>query len=88
MFAFALASAFVNLAFLLTKMISLFINVFLGTCWHLRRLDWCEEVGEPLMDEVNKWRTIVISQYNTILLTFCFCLHSFQVLVELKNVGL
>lgn len=79
MFAFALASAFVNLAFLLTKMISLFINVFLGTCWHLRRLDWCEEVGEPLMDEVNKWRTIVISQYNTILLTFCFCLHSFQV---------
>ncbi|KAM4542615.1 ubiquitin carboxyl-terminal hydrolase 40 isoform 2-T2 [Odontesthes bonariensis] len=22
-----------------------------GTCWHLRRLDWCEEVGEPLMDE-------------------------------------
>lgn len=54
MFAFALASAFVNLAFLFTKMISLFINVFLGTCWHLRRLDWCEEVGEPLMDEVNE----------------------------------
>ncbi|XP_068607993.1 ubiquitin carboxyl-terminal hydrolase 40 [Brachionichthys hirsutus] len=22
-----------------------------GTCWHLSRLDWCEEVGEPLMDE-------------------------------------
>lgn len=22
-----------------------------GTCWHLRRMDWCEEVGEPLMDE-------------------------------------
>ncbi|KAI3367183.1 hypothetical protein L3Q82_008235 [Scortum barcoo] len=22
-----------------------------GTCWHLRRLDWCEEIGEPLMDE-------------------------------------
>ncbi|KAM3871140.1 ubiquitin carboxyl-terminal hydrolase 40 [Diretmus argenteus] len=21
-----------------------------GTNWHLRRLDWCEEVGEPLMD--------------------------------------
>lgn len=54
MFAFALASAFVNLAFLFTKMISSFINVFLGTCWHLRRLDWCEEVGEPLMDEVNE----------------------------------
>lgn len=27
--------------------------VFAGTCWHLRRLDWCEEVGEPLMDEVS-----------------------------------
>uniref|UniRef100_A0A672HVD7 Ubiquitin carboxyl-terminal hydrolase n=1 Tax=Salarias fasciatus TaxID=181472 RepID=A0A672HVD7_SALFA len=23
-----------------------------GSCWHLRKLDWCEEVGEPLMDEV------------------------------------
>ncbi|XP_035388075.1 ubiquitin carboxyl-terminal hydrolase 40 [Electrophorus electricus] len=22
-----------------------------GMCWHLRRMDWCEEVGEPLMDE-------------------------------------
>ncbi|MCJ8750146.1 hypothetical protein PDJAM_G00259220 [Pangasius djambal] len=22
-----------------------------GTYWHLRRMDWCEEVGEPLMDE-------------------------------------
>ncbi|KAB5515425.1 hypothetical protein PHYPO_G00249580 [Pangasianodon hypophthalmus] len=22
-----------------------------GSCWHLRRMDWCEEVGEPLMDE-------------------------------------
>ncbi|XP_068194600.1 ubiquitin carboxyl-terminal hydrolase 40 isoform X2 [Antennarius striatus] len=22
-----------------------------GTCWHLSRLDWCEELGEPLMDE-------------------------------------
>lgn len=27
--------------------------VFAGTCWHLRRLDWCEEVGEPLVDEVS-----------------------------------
>lgn len=27
--------------------------MFAGTCWHLRRLDWCEEVGEPLMDEVS-----------------------------------
>ncbi|TNN48444.1 Ubiquitin carboxyl-terminal hydrolase 40 [Liparis tanakae] len=24
-----------------------------GTCWHLRRLDWCEDVGEPIMDEVS-----------------------------------
>uniref|UniRef100_A0A672HVH5 Ubiquitin specific peptidase 40 n=1 Tax=Salarias fasciatus TaxID=181472 RepID=A0A672HVH5_SALFA len=23
-----------------------------GSCWHLRKLDWCEEVGEPLMDEL------------------------------------
>lgn len=30
--------------------------VFAGTCWHLRRLDWCEEVGEPLMDEVSVGR--------------------------------
>ncbi|XP_046717084.1 ubiquitin carboxyl-terminal hydrolase 40 isoform X2 [Silurus meridionalis] len=22
-----------------------------GMCWHLRRMDWCEEVGEPLLDE-------------------------------------
>lgn len=22
-----------------------------GDSWHLRRLDWCEEIGEPLMDE-------------------------------------
>ena len=24
-----------------------------GDGWHLRRLDWCEEVGEALMDEVS-----------------------------------
>lgn len=27
--------------------------MFAGSCWHLRRLDWCEDVGEPLMDEVS-----------------------------------
>lgn len=31
--------------------------VFAGTCWHLRKLDWCEEVGEPLMDEVSVGRS-------------------------------
>lgn len=39
-----------------------------GTSWHLRRLDWCEEVGEPLMDEdaplselkINSGETLII----------------------------
>ncbi|XP_042613723.1 ubiquitin carboxyl-terminal hydrolase 40-like [Cyprinus carpio] len=22
-----------------------------GASWHLRRVDWCEEIGEPLTDE-------------------------------------
>ncbi|XP_028294265.1 ubiquitin carboxyl-terminal hydrolase 40 isoform X2 [Gouania willdenowi] len=41
-----------------------------GTGWHLRRLDWCEEVGEPLMDEdaslcelkINSGETLVITE--------------------------
>ncbi|XP_049596630.1 ubiquitin carboxyl-terminal hydrolase 40 [Syngnathus scovelli] len=41
-----------------------------GTCWHLRRLDWCEELGEPLNDEdaslselkINNGETLVISE--------------------------
>lgn len=33
--------------------LNVFKCTFAGTCWHLRRLDWCEEVGEPLMDEVS-----------------------------------
>ncbi|XP_051941258.1 ubiquitin carboxyl-terminal hydrolase 40 isoform X1 [Hippocampus zosterae] len=41
-----------------------------GTCWHLRRLDWCEEVGEALNDEdaslaemkINNGETLVISE--------------------------
>uniref|UniRef100_A0AAX7W4P7 Ubiquitin carboxyl-terminal hydrolase n=1 Tax=Astatotilapia calliptera TaxID=8154 RepID=A0AAX7W4P7_ASTCA len=62
-------TSFVNLAFLLTKMISLFINVFLGTCWHLRRLDWCEEVGEPLMDEDASLSELKISNGETLVVT-------------------
>ncbi|XP_077587868.1 ubiquitin carboxyl-terminal hydrolase 40 [Stigmatopora nigra] len=40
------------------------------TCWHLRKLDWCEEVGEALIDEdsslsdlkLNNGETLVISE--------------------------
>ena len=28
-------------------------HAFAGTCWHLRRLDWCEDIGEPIVDEVS-----------------------------------
>uniref|UniRef100_A0A3Q4IF21 Ubiquitin specific peptidase 40 n=1 Tax=Neolamprologus brichardi TaxID=32507 RepID=A0A3Q4IF21_NEOBR len=51
------------------EMISLFINVFLGTCWHLRRLDWCEEVGEPLMDEDASLSELKISNGETLVVT-------------------
>lgn len=42
--------------------------VFPGTCWHLRRLDWCEEVGEPLMDEVSvgRGRDVLVHQRNVV----------------------
>ncbi|XP_077416096.1 ubiquitin carboxyl-terminal hydrolase 40 isoform X1 [Vanacampus margaritifer] len=41
-----------------------------GSCWHLRRLDWCEEVGEALNNEdaslsemkINNGETLVISE--------------------------
>uniref|UniRef100_A0A672SUM4 USP domain-containing protein n=1 Tax=Sinocyclocheilus grahami TaxID=75366 RepID=A0A672SUM4_SINGR len=37
--------------------------------WHLRRVDWCEEIGEPLMDEVG-----LISKINTNpLISFSIC---------------
>uniref|UniRef100_I3IYH6 Ubiquitin carboxyl-terminal hydrolase n=1 Tax=Oreochromis niloticus TaxID=8128 RepID=I3IYH6_ORENI len=62
-------TSFVNLAFLFTKMISSFINVFLGTCWHLRRLDWCEEVGEPLMDEDASLSELKIGNGETLVVT-------------------
>nr|XP_019953723.1 PREDICTED: ubiquitin carboxyl-terminal hydrolase 40 isoform X1 [Paralichthys olivaceus] len=40
-----------------------------GTCWHLRRLDWCEEVGEPLMDEDASLSELKISSGDTLVVT-------------------
>ncbi|XP_022056802.2 ubiquitin carboxyl-terminal hydrolase 40 isoform X2 [Acanthochromis polyacanthus] len=40
-----------------------------GTCWHLRRLDWCEEVGEPLMDEDASLIELKISNGETLVVT-------------------
>ncbi|XP_039992469.1 ubiquitin carboxyl-terminal hydrolase 40 isoform X2 [Xiphias gladius] len=40
-----------------------------GTCWHLRRLDWCEEVGEPLMDEDSSLSELKISSGDTLVVT-------------------
>ncbi|XP_026195845.1 ubiquitin carboxyl-terminal hydrolase 40 isoform X2 [Anabas testudineus] len=40
-----------------------------GTCWHLRRLDWCEEVGEPLMDEDASLSELKISSGETLVIT-------------------
>uniref|UniRef100_A0A3P9AXA9 Ubiquitin specific peptidase 40 n=1 Tax=Maylandia zebra TaxID=106582 RepID=A0A3P9AXA9_9CICH len=40
-----------------------------GTCWHLRRLDWCEEVGEPLMDEDASLSELKISNGETLVVT-------------------
>ncbi|TKS86780.1 Ubiquitin carboxyl-terminal hydrolase 40 [Collichthys lucidus] len=40
-----------------------------GTCWHLRRLDWCEEVGEPLMDEDACLSELKISSGETLIIT-------------------
>ncbi|XP_019110038.2 ubiquitin carboxyl-terminal hydrolase 40 isoform X1 [Larimichthys crocea] len=40
-----------------------------GTCWHLRRLDWCEEVGEPLMDEDACLSELKISNGETLIIT-------------------
>lgn len=38
-----------------------------GTSWHLRRLDWCEEVGEPLMDEDAPLPELKISNGETLI---------------------
>uniref|UniRef100_A0A4W6EAC8 Ubiquitin carboxyl-terminal hydrolase n=1 Tax=Lates calcarifer TaxID=8187 RepID=A0A4W6EAC8_LATCA len=43
--------------------------VLAGTCWHLRRLDWCEEVGEPLMDEDASLSELKISSGETLVVT-------------------
>lgn len=40
-----------------------------GTSWHLRRLDWCEEVGEPLMDEDASLSELKISSGDTLVIT-------------------
>ncbi|XP_041827109.1 ubiquitin carboxyl-terminal hydrolase 40 isoform X2 [Melanotaenia boesemani] len=40
-----------------------------GTRWHLRRLDWCEEVGEPLMDEDASLSELKISNGETLVVT-------------------
>ncbi|XP_039459466.1 ubiquitin carboxyl-terminal hydrolase 40 isoform X1 [Oreochromis aureus] len=40
-----------------------------GTCWHLRRLDWCEEVGEPLMDEDASLSELKIGNGETLVVT-------------------
>ncbi|XP_055015503.1 ubiquitin carboxyl-terminal hydrolase 40 [Boleophthalmus pectinirostris] len=39
-----------------------------GTGWHLRRLDWCEEVGEPLMDEDAPLPDLKISNGETLII--------------------
>lgn len=40
-----------------------------GTAWHLRRLDWCEEVGEPLMDEETALPELNISSGETLIIS-------------------
>ncbi|CAN9502416.1 unnamed protein product [Ophioblennius macclurei] len=40
-----------------------------GSCWHLRKLDWCEEVGDPLMDEDASLSELRISSGDTLVLT-------------------
>ncbi|XP_044231472.1 ubiquitin carboxyl-terminal hydrolase 40 [Thunnus albacares] len=40
-----------------------------GTSWHLRRLDWCEEVGEALMDEDASLSELKINNGETLVVT-------------------
>uniref|UniRef100_A0A8B9GZ44 Ubiquitin specific peptidase 40 n=1 Tax=Astyanax mexicanus TaxID=7994 RepID=A0A8B9GZ44_ASTMX len=40
-----------------------------GACWHLRRMDWCEEVGEPLRDENMSLLEVGVSNGDTMVLT-------------------
>lgn len=40
-----------------------------GDCWHLRKLDWCEEVGEALMDEDASLSELNICHGDTLVVT-------------------
>uniref|UniRef100_A0A8C7SA54 USP domain-containing protein n=1 Tax=Oncorhynchus mykiss TaxID=8022 RepID=A0A8C7SA54_ONCMY len=70
--------------------------VSFGDGWHLRRLDWCEEVGEALMDEVSNqnYRTGCLDVRHTHthsmklspLVKMCVCLVG-GAMVELRTVG-
>ncbi|XP_063765610.1 ubiquitin carboxyl-terminal hydrolase 40 [Eleginops maclovinus] len=40
-----------------------------GTYWHLRRLDWCEEVGEPIMDEDAPLSELKLNNGETLIVT-------------------
>ncbi|XP_076871413.1 ubiquitin carboxyl-terminal hydrolase 40 isoform X2 [Brachyhypopomus gauderio] len=40
-----------------------------GMCWHLRRMDWCEEVGEPLMDENASLLDMKVSTGDTLVIS-------------------
>lgn len=39
-----------------------------GTAWHLRRLDWCEEIGEPLLDEEATLPDLKITSGETLII--------------------
>ncbi|KAM6973166.1 ubiquitin carboxyl-terminal hydrolase 40 [Aplochiton taeniatus] len=40
-----------------------------GDSWHLRKLDWCEEVGDPLMEEDASLLELKFSQGDTVVIT-------------------
>ncbi|XP_030247171.1 ubiquitin carboxyl-terminal hydrolase 40 isoform X1 [Sparus aurata] len=40
-----------------------------GTCWHLRRLDWCEDIGEPIVDEDASLTELKINNGETLIVT-------------------
>ncbi|XP_029317046.1 ubiquitin carboxyl-terminal hydrolase 40 isoform X2 [Cottoperca gobio] len=40
-----------------------------GSCWHLRRLDWCEDVGEPIMNEDASLSELKINNGETLIVT-------------------
>uniref|UniRef100_A0A674DRG0 Ubiquitin specific peptidase 40 n=1 Tax=Salmo trutta TaxID=8032 RepID=A0A674DRG0_SALTR len=64
-------------------------GLLVGDGWHLRRLDWCEEVGEALMDEVDTHthtHTHTHSMKPSSLVKMCVCLVG-GAMVELRTVG-